>query len=149
MQRARACPCPTSSAGSPPILLTSADGPPCEPARWLEVQYALVGFALVAFFVLLLAFAEHIGFGLAYLIAAGACIALVGLYVRYVLGTRARAASLTGLLGGLYGALYMVLGSEDYALLMGALLLFAALAAFMLTTRRLDWYALSGHKPAG
>ncbi|MGH8665589.1 MAG: cell envelope integrity protein CreD [Burkholderiales bacterium] len=112
--------------------------------RMHPVQYALVGFALVAFFVLLLAFAEHIGFGLAYLIAAGACIALVGLYVRYVLGTRARAASLTGLLSGLYGALYMVLGSEDYALLMGALLLFSALAAFMLTTRKLDWYALSG-----
>jgi inner membrane protein involved in colicin E2 resistance len=31
---------------------------------------------------------------------------------------------------------------------MGALLLFAALAAFMLTARRLDWHASSGHKPA-
>jgi inner membrane protein len=111
--------------------------------RLHPVQYALVGFALVAFFVLLLAFAEHVGFGLAYLIAAGACVALVGAYARHALGTRARAAALAGLMGGLYGALYLVLGSEDYALLMGAVLLFAALAAFMLTTRRLDWYALS------
>jgi inner membrane protein len=115
--------------------------------RMHPIQYALVGFALVTFFVLLLAFAEHIGFGAAYLVAAGACIALVGSYVRYVLGTSARAASLAGLLSVLYGALYMVLGSEDYALLMGAVLLFAALAAFMLVTRRLDWYDLSAYAP--
>jgi inner membrane protein len=63
--------------------------------------------------------------------------------VRFVLATPARVASLVGLLGALYGALYLVLGSEDYALLMGALLLFAALAAFMLCTRKLDWYAVS------
>jgi inner membrane protein len=112
--------------------------------RMHPVQYALVGIALLAFFVLLLAFAEHVGFGIAYLIAAGACIGLVGSYVRYTLGTRARAVSLVMLLAGLYAALYTVLGSEDYALLMGALLLFAALSAFMLITRRLDWYALPG-----
>ncbi len=107
------------------------------------IQYGLVGVALAIFFVLLIAFAEHVPFALAYLIAAGACIALIGSYVRYVLGSRARAAGLAGLLGGLYAALYLVLGSEDYALLMGALLVFAALAAFMLCTRRLDWYAVS------
>ena len=107
------------------------------------LQYALVGFALIAFFVLLLALAEHVPFSIAYLIAAAACITLIGLYVRFVLATPARVASLVGLLGALYGALYLVLGSEDYALLMGALLLFAALAVFMLCTRKLDWYALS------
>ena len=106
------------------------------------IQYALVGFALIAFFLLLLALAEHVGFGLAYLIGAGGCIALIGAYVRYVLGSPRRALSLMALLGVLYAALYVVLGSEDYALLMGALLVFAALAAFMLITRRLDWYAL-------
>ena len=107
------------------------------------IQYALVGFALAVFFVLLIAFAEHVRFGLAYLIAAGACIVLIGAYVRCVLGSIARAAGLSGLLAGLYAALYLVLGSEDYALLMGAVLVFAALAAFMLSTRRLDWYAVS------
>jgi inner membrane protein len=109
------------------------------------LQYALVGLALVAFFVLLLALAEHVPFAAAYLIAAAACIGLIAIYVRFVLGSRARAAALAGLLCGLYAALYVVLGSEDYALLMGALLLFAALAAFMLFTRRLDWYALPLH----
>jgi inner membrane protein len=111
------------------------------------VQYALVGLALVAFFLLLLALAEHVGFGLAYGLGAAACVALVGAYVRIALGSSARAASLAALLAALYGALYVVLGSEDYALLMGALLVFAALAAFMLVTRRLDWYAVSAAAP--
>jgi inner membrane protein len=45
-------------------------------------------------------------------------------------------------LGGLYGMLYAILRSEDNALLMGSLLLFFALAAVMLVTRRIDWYRL-------
>jgi len=106
------------------------------------IQYALVGFALTAFYVLLIALAEHIAFGVAYLAAAAACVLLIGIYVRWVLGSYARAATMTVLMSALYGSLYMVLGSEDYALLMGALLLFGVLAAFMLATRRLDWYAL-------
>jgi inner membrane protein len=32
--------------------------------------------------------------------------------------------------------------SEDYALLLGAIVLFVALAAVMLVTRRIDWYRL-------
>jgi inner membrane protein len=42
-------------------------------------------------------------------------------------------------IAALYGVLYGVLLSEDNALLMGAVLLFLALAAIMLTTRGLDW----------
>jgi inner membrane protein len=106
------------------------------------IQYALVGFALTAFYVLLIALAEHIAFGWAYLAAAAACVLLIGVYVRCVLGSFGRAAAMSALMCSLYGSLYMVLGSEDYALLMGALLLFAVLAAFMLATRRLDWYTL-------
>jgi inner membrane protein len=114
------------------------------------IQYGLVGIALAVFFVLLIALAEHVRFELAYLIAAGACIGLIGTYVRAVLGSIRRAAGLCGLLTGLYAALYMVLGSEDYALLMGALLMFSALAVFMLATRRLDWYrvTMGGAAPA-
>lgn len=106
------------------------------------IQYGLVGAALSAFYVLLIALAEHIAFGWAYLAAASACVLLISVYVRCVLGTTGRAAAMAALMSALYGSLYLVLGSEDYALLMGALLLFAVLAAFMLATRRLDWYAL-------
>jgi inner membrane protein len=43
-----------------------------------------------------------------------------------------------------YGLLYALLQAEDYSLLGGAALLFALLAAVMLGTRKVDWYALTG-----
>jgi inner membrane protein len=49
---------------------------------------------------------------------------------------------LSALLGGLYAVLFAILRSEDNALLMGALLLFVALASIMTITRRVDWYRL-------
>ena len=45
-------------------------------------------------------------------------------------------------LAALYGLLYGLLSAEDYALLMGSLLVFGLLAGVMLLTRKLDWYAL-------
>jgi inner membrane protein len=44
-----------------------------------------------------------------------------------------------------YGLLYALILSEDYALLMGAITLFAALAAVMLATRKIDWYRLGAN----
>ncbi len=46
-------------------------------------------------------------------------------------------------LSGLYGLLYAILQSEDYALLTGSTLVFVVLAALMLLTRKVDWYDLS------
>jgi inner membrane protein len=40
--------------------------------------------------------------------------------------------------------LYWILRSEDYSLLMGALLLFAVLTILMIATRRVDWSRVSG-----
>lgn len=107
------------------------------------LHYLLVGLALALFFLLLLALAEHVGFGLAYGLAAGACVALIGYYLSGVLGGRRRGLGLAGLLAALYGALYGLLQSEDHALLLGAVLLFALLAATMVLTRRLDWSRLT------
>ena len=45
-------------------------------------------------------------------------------------------------MSGVYALLYALVLSEDYALLLGAIVLFAALAAVMLATRRIDWYGL-------
>jgi inner membrane protein len=45
-------------------------------------------------------------------------------------------------LGALYALLYGLLSAEDYALLMGSLLVFGLLAGVMLLTRKLDWYGL-------
>ncbi|WP_425929611.1 cell envelope integrity protein CreD [Pseudomonas sp. NyZ201] len=104
------------------------------------IQYALVGAALALFYLLLLSLSEHIGFGLAYLLSAGGCVLLIGFYLCHVLHSRVRGFGFAGGLAVLYALLYGLLSAEDYALLMGALLLFALLGVFMVLTRRLDWY---------
>ncbi len=108
------------------------------------MQYLLVGFALAMFFLLLLSLTEHIPFLWAYLAASAASIALLGAYLVHVLRSPVHGLGFAGGLTVLFGVLYGLLMSEDNALLMGSVLLFAALAAVMLATRKLDWYGLSG-----
>jgi inner membrane protein len=103
------------------------------------VEYLLIGAALILFFALLLAFAEVIGFTPAYLVASAAIIGLDTAYSAAVLGSWRRAAFIFGLLSALYGVLYILLSLEAYSLLIGSLLLFAALAAVMYLTRNLNW----------
>lgn len=104
-------------------------------------QYLLVGFALSVFYLLLLSLAEHIGFGLSYLLASAGTVGLIGGYSGSVLGSARRAAGIGAGLSGLYAYLYVLLQLEDYALLLGSLGLFGLLAAAMALTRRVDWYA--------
>lgn len=112
------------------------------------MQYALVGVALAFFYLLLLSLSEHIGFALAYLLSAGACVALIGFYVCHVLRSLGHGLSFAAGLAALYGLLYGLLSAEDYALLMGSLLLFSLLGVFMVLTRKLDWYGVGRAKPA-
>lgn len=106
------------------------------------MQYSLVGFALTLFFLLVVALSEHIPFIQAYVVAAAACSALLAFYVSFVLRSAWRGVGFAGLMGLLFGVLYGLLQAEDYALLMGAVLLFVVLAIVMILTRRLDWFAL-------
>lgn len=106
------------------------------------VQYLMVGAALSMFYLLLLALAEHIGFAKAYVVASASIAGLLGFYTSAVARSRMAGALFGGGIALLYAALYGILGSEDYALLLGTGLLFAVLAGAMLLTRRVDWYAL-------
>jgi inner membrane protein len=106
------------------------------------VQYLLVGLALSLFFLLLLSLSEHLPFELAYAVASAACAVLLGVYAASMLGRR-----LAGLFFGLgiallYGLLYALLRMERNALVIGSVMLFAALATVMMLTRGVDWYAL-------
>ncbi|HUG72604.1 MAG TPA: cell envelope integrity protein CreD [Steroidobacteraceae bacterium] len=103
------------------------------------VQYGLVGLALAMFFLLLLSFSEHIGFAGAYAVSAAACVGLITFYVGHVLDSHAQGLGFGVGLASLYGLLYGILSSEDYALLMGSLLVFGLLAAVMVLTRRVSW----------
>lgn len=111
------------------------------------IQYGLVGIALAIFYLLLLSLSEHLSFGSSYLIASSSCISLLGFYTSYVLKSVARSTGFTSLLAGLYGVLYVLLRLEDYALLMGSLLLFTIVALVMIITRKVDWYHL-GDSPS-
>lgn len=114
------------------------------PLRVHPVQYALVGSALALFFLLLVSLSEHVGFGMAYAAAAAACTLLLGHYGSHVLRGRRAGLVFAAGIGGLYAMLYLLLLSEQSALVLGSVLLFAVLAAVMLVTRRIDWYALTG-----
>ena len=106
------------------------------------VQYALAGLALSLFFLLLLSLSEHLPFEQAYAAAASACALLLGVYATSMLG-RKLAGALFGLgIALLYGLLYALLQMEQNALVIGSVMLFAALATVMMLTRRIDWYAL-------
>lgn len=111
-------------------------------ARVAAAEYLLTGAGLILFFVLLLAFAEIIGFTLAYLLASAAIIGLISTYSAAVLGSAKRAGFIAGLLLGLYALLYVLLNLEAYSLIIGSVLLFVALAAVMYVTRRVDWSGL-------
>ncbi|MDF3030108.1 MAG: hypothetical protein K0R03_666 [Moraxellaceae bacterium] len=112
------------------------------------MQYLLVGLALTVFFLLVVALAEHVKFGVAYAIAAGGCSTLLAFYVSFVLKSFWRGMGFASLMGVLFGVLYGLLQSEDYALLMGSLLLFGVLAIVMILTRRLDWFSLGEATPS-
>ncbi|WP_271272540.1 cell envelope integrity protein CreD [Aliamphritea hakodatensis] len=122
------------------------------------VQYGMVGMALALFYMLLISLSEHISFGLAYLLATLACTGLLGIYLSAVLKSLLRGVSFAAGLSALYGLLFVIISSEDYALLMGSVLIFAILAISMIMTRKVDWYQVGGRsekpvqakeKPAG
>ena len=113
-------------------------------ARVASAEYLLTGAGLILFFVLLLAFAEVIGFTLAYLVASAAIVGLPTAYSAAVLKSRRRAGFIGALLTGLYALIYVLLSLEAYSLLIGSVLLFLALAGLMYATRNVDWSNLAG-----
>jgi inner membrane protein len=108
-------------------------------AKVAAAEYLLTGAGLILFFALLLAFAEVVGFTWAYMIAAGSITGLLTAYSAAILKSWQRAKFIGSLLVGLYATLYVLLNLEAYSLLIGSLLIFAALAVVMWATRRIDW----------
>ncbi|KQY90026.1 hypothetical protein ASD25_05185 [Brevundimonas sp. Root1423] len=107
-------------------------------------QYILVGMAQVIFYMLLLSVAEHTGFDLAFLLAAAATVGLISAYAGWTFDSRRQGVRALVAFTFLYGLIYMLMRLEDYALLVGALSSFAAIAAVMYFTRKVDWYGVTG-----
>ncbi|HVY02354.1 MAG TPA: cell envelope integrity protein CreD [Caulobacterales bacterium] len=106
-------------------------------------QYIMVGLAQAIFYLLLLAFAERIGFDAAFLIAAAATVTLISLYVGVVFKKLVYTAAAFLVFIAVYALMYVLMQAEDYALLVGAITSFAALAALMFLTRNVAWYGAS------
>jgi inner membrane protein len=106
------------------------------------IQYALIGLALVLFYTLLLSLSEQVQFNIAYLITSAAIIILVAGYVKSIASNLRVSVVIAGILGLLYGFMFVLLQLEDYALLLGSAGLFAILATIMYLTRKIDWFAL-------
>ncbi|KAF7767438.1 inner membrane protein [Pseudoalteromonas undina] len=104
------------------------------------VQYGFVGLALAVFYLLLISLSEHLGFNIAYLLSALASAILLSVYVAGMLkNSKHGGLFLCGVLF-LYSLLYGLLSAEDYALLMGSVLVFVVLSLIMMLTRRVNWY---------
>ena len=111
------------------------------------IQYLLIGAAMCLFYLLELSLSEHIGFIGAYITAGMSVVGLVSTYTVAVLRSVGRGTIVASVLGLLYAYLLALLSLEHYALLVGSIGLFFALAAVMYLTRWIDWYR-TGDAPA-
>jgi inner membrane protein len=103
------------------------------------VQYALIGFALILFYTLLLSFSEYVGFNTAYGIAALATVGLITWFVKGLLGSSKLSMLLSFVLVLLYSYVFTILQLQDYALLLGSIGLFLTLAVVMYFSRKIQW----------
>jgi inner membrane protein len=105
------------------------------------VQYGLLGLSMSLFALLLIAISEPLGFAAGYALSSAAIVAQSSLYTLAVVRGWRHALTFAGVLATLFGFLFVVLSLESFALLAGAVLLFATLSVVMAVTRRVEWGA--------
>jgi inner membrane protein len=104
------------------------------------VQYVLVGLALIVFYTLLLSISEFLQFDIAYLIASAATVLLVTIYAKSHFNKWTVASVFAGIIGAIYGFIFVLIRLEDTALLVGSIGLFVILALVMYVSRKINWY---------
>ena len=102
-------------------------------------QYGLVGLALVLFYTLLLSVSEYIGFTYAYAVASVATIGLIAWFVKGILGSFRLTTVLSIVLLFVYTYMFTILQLQDYALILGSIGLFIALAIIMHFSKKIEW----------
>lgn len=111
-------------------------------------QYALVGVAQTIFYLLLLSLAEHLGFDWSFLIAGASTVGLFSMNTEWIFRSRQLALRALAVFTALYAFIYVLLRLEAYALLVGAITSFVAVAAAMYLTRNVDWYGSGRETPS-
>ena len=107
------------------------------------VQYTLMGIAQVVFYLLLLALSEHVNVVPAFALATLATVGLSGFYAMNAFSSRPLGTATGAAMGVVYITQFLLLMVEDYALLVGAVMAFLALASAMVLTRQVEWYAVT------
>lgn len=106
-------------------------------------QYGLVGLAQAVFYLLLLAFSEHVGFNFSFCISALATISLTSIYAATSFGHTGYALRYGVIFACVYGFMFTLLSVQGAALLTSAIVCFFMVALTMYLTRNLDWYGES------
>lgn len=104
------------------------------------VQYLIIGLALVIFYSLLIALAEHIKFNYAYLVASLVIISMIILYTQALFKKWKNTLVVGSFLILLYVFLFTILQIADYALILGNIGLVIILALVMIYSKKVDWY---------
>ena len=102
------------------------------------LQYIVAAAAPVLFYLMVLAFSEHIGFTAGYVVSAATAVLMVSCYFRMFLG-RMLPALLSGVVfAASYLINFVILRMEDYSLLAGTIVLAILLAVIMVLTGKIN-----------
>jgi inner membrane protein len=110
-------------------------------ARIHAIQYALLGLSMALFTLLLVSFAEPLGFGAGYALASALVVGQATVFTGGVTRHRGPTAAFGLSMTGLFIFLYVLLSLESYALLVGSVALFIVLSIIMAIVQRIDWRA--------
>jgi len=102
-----------------------------------ELNYLLIGAALVLFYLMLLSFGEWMGFGVAYGLSALLILGMITLYLKAIVGKSNTALAVCLFMTLIDVFIYILLGIADMALLVGTLGLFVMLGVAMFFSLRM------------
>lgn len=108
-----------------------------------QLQYLMIGAAMLIFYLLLVSISEFTPFWCAYIIAAAMTIGLIGLYTYNVITKRKNpkfTILIVMIMSLLYLFLYVLLALQDLSLIIGSIGLFAIMSLVMYSTRNVEWY---------
>lgn len=103
-------------------------------------HYLFVGITSSLFFLLLVAISEQFSFITGYILGAVAVAGLITYYSCYFLKSIKRGIVIFPTMLISYFFMYLMINSQDYALLIGSIGLFIIVGGVMVTTRNVDWY---------
>jgi inner membrane protein len=112
------------------------------------VQYGLMGLSLSLFGLLLLSLSEPLGYPIGYAVSSLLVLLQASIYTGAISRRLPHAGIFAGMLAGLFGFLYLVLGLETYALPVSSLALFVLLSVLMVLAQWVDWSSWAPPKHA-